>query len=60
MEPHSVLSDMKEMLELIIKGSTRRRWGLGRVTLSLPPRLHPPARPADAQLFLLSPHQMFL
>ena len=55
MEPHSVLSDMKEMLELIIKGSTRRRWGLGRVTLSLPPRLHPPARPADAQ-----PHQMFL
>lgn len=51
MEPHSVLSDMKEILELIIKGSTRQRWGLGRVTLSLPPRLHPPARPAIAQLF---------
>ena len=52
MEPHSVLSDMKEMLELIIKGSSiRQRWGLGRVTLSLPPRLHPPARPADTQLF---------
>lgn len=51
MEPHSVLCYMKEILELIIKGSTRQRWGLRRVTLSLPSRLHPPARPAVAQLF---------